>query len=88
MLEVLAAVACLGFSVLLLLGGLTDRVFDVVFRRSTQAQWDLYQRMGARSSSTLEGHVRVSRVLLVVGGVIGTVACLAWLLSITVRTVW
>jgi hypothetical protein len=58
--EFLAALLCLGISVLFLLGGLPDTIFEAVFRRSTDAQWTAYKR-------TAKGSPAIPRVAAVFG---------------------
>jgi len=87
MIQVLAAIGCLTFAVFLFLGGASSVVFDRFIRTATRAQYDLYQRnrLFLVPRMRYETHVKIARWFMAVTGMVFSVTCLAWLVSLTLN---
>jgi hypothetical protein len=82
-LELFVAVACLAFSVLLLLGGLRTAFFNRFFAKAVEAQYGVYRSSRlVWPKTTYSTHVKLTRSVLIIGGAIGTAACVAWLVAL------
>lgn len=89
-LETLYAIGCLTIGVVFVLGGAVDGVYQRIFARSTEAGYAFKQRnpwvTWPLRTPTYETEVRISRVVMGLGGALFTLVSVAWLIAIVWRS--